>query len=169
MSPDGGAPAGADVAVARLELLTDGAARLDECGVFRRADGRGGGRVHLRNRAYATLRAQLAVAADAVESLLAAHYDTFNASVGAVQTMAAQYVELRRLNADARGRAADARRRLGLAKGPPPATHPLSGDPDAPLPPPPAAPANRVLEHWERQVEAEEGLRLLALLREQVR
>ena len=152
---------GAGVTVARLDLLNDGAAALGDRGVFR--DGARVGEVHLRNRAYETLRKQLQVATDAVESLLAAHYDTFNGSVASVERMAAEYEALRGLTADARARVADCRDKLGLRPAPPDAA--LAGDDSEPAP----AAGDRVLEHWEAQVEAEEALRLLALLRKEAR
>ena len=106
---------GAGVTVARLDLLNDGAAALGDRGVFR--DGARVGEVHLRNRAYETLRKQLQVATDAVESLLAAHYDAFNGSVAAVERTAAEYDALRRLTDDARARRRLPRQARPAARG----------------------------------------------------
>ena len=77
--------------------------------------------------------------------------------------MAAEYEALRGLTADARARVADCRDKLGLRPAPPDAA--LAGDDSEPAP----AAGDRVLEHWEAQVEAEEALRLLALLRKEAR
>lgn len=117
------------------------------------------GAVHLRNRDYEALRTQLQVATDAVESLLAAHYDTFTNSVDSVQRMATQYQTLKSLSAEARALVADSREKLSLPRA--------TAEPDGVSEPP--APENRVLEHWEQQVEAEEALRLIAELRKRVR
>ena len=159
-SARGGAVLTSDVTVARLDLLNDGASTLGACGVFR--DGARFGAVHLRNRYYETLRKQLLVATDAVESLLAAHYDTFNASVSSVEKMATQYGTLKDLNARARAHVSDCREKLGLRKDAPDLA--LAADPDEA-----ADVHDRVLEHWEKQVEAEEALRLLAILRDKAR
>mmetsp|Transcript_29481 Transcript_29481/g.88163 ORF Transcript_29481/g.88163 Transcript_29481/m.88163 type:complete len:258 (-) Transcript_29481:15-788(-) len=155
VSPDAAALLTSE-SVARLDLLTDGGLRLGACGVFR--EGAAAGDVHLRNRAYETLRTQLQVATDAVEHLLAAHYDKFHESVESVQRMARQYQALKRLNGEARGLVDDCRDRLGLRAAP----DPLTAEEDAPRR------GGRVLEHWEAQVEAEEALRLLAELRARV-
>lgn len=147
-----------------LELLNDGSRRLGEFGIFPPT-------VHLRNREYEALRSQLQVATEVVEDFLEKHYDEFARSIAEAQRMSSQYENLVKNIAETRRLVADARSNLGLehydgahkkTDGSSSPSSLLADDCSDDAHP---SKKNRVLEHWEQLVEADEALSLLDELR----
>jgi len=131
------------VGISRLELLRDGDSIIGDCGLFNLS-----GRVLLRSRGYEALRQQLEYSTNIVDTLLEAHYDSFHSSVQSIQKMEAQFDTLDGLTQSARGLVGDCRSSLGCRAR---ENGAKQGDEIAAL--------------WERKVEADEALVLLARLR----
>mmetsp|Transcript_11544 Transcript_11544/g.34544 ORF Transcript_11544/g.34544 Transcript_11544/m.34544 type:complete len:324 (-) Transcript_11544:810-1781(-) len=93
----------------RLEPLRDGAATLGDLGVFTENVA-----LHLRNREYESLRHQVRVATDVLETVLEDHYDAFQENFERVRKMAAEFDAARAHVAVLKARVLKTRKVLGL-------------------------------------------------------